>query len=47
MLQVYREIQMTTDQHLTWCAVFNRAIRSGVLPYIAVRMANEAASKVA
>ena len=38
---------MNIDQHLTWCAVYNRAILSGVKPYLAVRMANEAASKVA
>lgn len=38
---------MTTDQNLAWCAVYNRAILSGIKPYIAVRMANEAAAKVA
>ena len=38
---------MTTDQHMTWCAVCNRAILAGIKPYIAVKMAYEAAAKVA
>jgi hypothetical protein len=46
MLQVYLERNMTTDQHLTWCAVYNRSILAGIKPYIAVRMANDAVSKM-
>lgn len=37
---------MTADQHMTWCAVWNKAILQGIKPYIAVKMAYEAASKV-
>lgn len=34
---------MTTDQHLAWCATWNRAILSGSRPIDALAQANAAA----